>query len=66
MIHKVYIVQCSYCYVHLPNPKTSDPHPRYFLHTDNAFLAMSDAGWQAVNGMHICAKCFERTKRSEL
>lgn len=66
MIHKVYTARCTYCHDPLPDPKSSKGCPHYFLNVDSVFLAMADAGWEVVNGMHICTKCSKRVKAQEL
>jgi hypothetical protein len=66
MIHKVYIVRCSYCHAPLRDPTGLDHRPRYFYQLDSIQEAMSEAGWGTLRGMQICRKCLQSTTISEL
>jgi len=65
MIHKVYIVRCSYCQAPLCEPHGLDHRPRYFYQLDSIPQAMSEANWGTVNGLQVCNRCLERHQRSE-
>ena len=66
MIHKVYIVRCSYCHAPLCEPNGLDHRPKYFYQVDGIPLAMKDVGWGTVNGMEVCRKCLQKSGNSEL
>ena len=66
MIHKVYIVRCSYCHGSLREPLSTDFRPRYFYSMDAIKPALEEAGWKVVSGTEVCKKCIETYSRSEL
>jgi len=57
MIHKVYIVRCSYCHAPLHDRMVADYRPKYFYTLDGILQALSDANWKVINGMDLCDKC---------
>lgn len=66
MIHKVYIVRCSYCHAPLREPYGLDHRPKYFYSIDNIQPVLKEAGWQIIHGAEVCKSCSERQRSSEL
>ena len=70
MIHKVYIVRCSYCHGSVRDCINTqlgvDFRPRYFYNMKEIQPAIEQAGWRIINGTEVCAKCLETYTRSEL
>jgi hypothetical protein len=66
MIHKVFIVRCSFCHGSLRDRLSNDYRPRYFYDLNSIQPTLIEAGWKTMNGTEICPKCLETYNRSEL
>lgn len=66
MIHKVYIVRCSYCHAPLLEPYGLGQRPRYFYDLAAIPQAIKEAQWTLMSGTEVCYSCVEKNKSSEL
>lgn len=65
MIHKVYIVRCSYCHASLYD-SFGLARPKYFYNLDSIPETLSKEGWKVIQGVEVCRSCLQKQHNSEL